>query len=170
VRRPLSILLVLAAGFASAGALAACGTKTVTDTGANGQTTVRTVANVHFPKTKFLLHTGIAFGAFHRYIYKPFKAGGFSSGAPKRKRSIAKAAATALFVYHELKQAEDAALSSDSLRHKVADPLANLIAKVKGLPALLRAGGSLAGIGGAASALNQLKSAAAGAGANIQDR
>jgi hypothetical protein len=24
---------------------------------------------------KFVLHAGLAFGAFHRYIYKPFKAG-----------------------------------------------------------------------------------------------
>lgn len=169
MRRPLALLLVLAVAFASAGALAACGTKTVTDTGANGQATVRTVANVHFPKTKFLLHAGLAFGAFHRYIYKPFRAGGFSSGAPKRARTIAKAAASALFVYHELKEAEKAALSSDVLRRKVATPLAAALAKVKDLPAALRSG-SFGAVGGVSSLFGTLKSAAGGAGANISDR
>jgi hypothetical protein len=169
MRRHLSLLLVLAVAFASAGALAACGTKTVTDTGANGQTTVKTVPNVHFAKTKFLLHTGLAFGAFHRYIYKPFKSGGFKGGAPGQKAAIAKAAATALFVYHELKQADDAAQSSDILRTKVAEPLAAALAKVKDLPALLK-GGSFGAIGGVSKLFDTLKTAAGAAGANISDK
>ncbi len=169
MRRPIALLLVLLTGLSAAGTLAACGSKTVTDTGANGQKTVRTVENVHFPKTKFLLHAGLAFGAFHRYIYKPFTASGFSSGAPKRKRTIAKAAASALFVYHELKQADDAALSSDTLRTKVHDPLSNALAKLKDLPALIK-GGSFGAIGTVSGLFDKVKSAAGGAGANIQAR
>ncbi len=169
MRRPLARLLILAVALAAVGSLAACGSKTVTDTGANGQSTVRTVENVHFPKTKFLLHAGLAFGAFHRYIYKPYRSSGFSSGAPKRKRTIAKAAASALFVYHELKQADDAALSSDTLRNKVHDPLANALAKLKDLPGLIK-GGSFGAIGTVSGLFDRLKSAAGGAGANIQGR
>ena len=74
-----------------AGSLAGCGTKTVTQTGANGAVTTRTVPNVHFAKTKFVLHMGLAFGAFHRYVYKPWKSGSFSSGAKGRVKAILKA-------------------------------------------------------------------------------
>src|SRR4051794_37286198 len=103
----LSILLAILALGLGAGLVAGCGdkTKTVTEKGANGQITTRTVANVHFAKTKFLLHSALAFGAFHRYIYKPLRAHGFSSGAPKRKRTIFKAGLAAVFIVHELKQA-----------------------------------------------------------------
>src|SRR5579871_5950614 len=57
-------------------------------------------ATCFFPKTKFVLHAGLAFGAFHRYIYKPFKAGSFTG--PDKVKTIAKAAIAAAFVYHEL--------------------------------------------------------------------
>ena len=33
-----------------------------------------------FAKTKFVLHAGLAFGAFHRYLYKPYKNHAFSKG------------------------------------------------------------------------------------------
>lgn len=168
-RRALAVLVALVLGAGCATALAACGTKTVTDTGANGQVTTSTVENVHFPKTKFLLHAGLAFGAFHRYVYKPYKAGGFSAGAPKRKRTIAKAAASGLFAYHELKQADDAAKSSDTLRRHVANPLAAVLAKLKDLPTLLKAG-SFGGLAQTNSLFDSLKSAAGGAGAGIKDR
>ena len=165
--RSVGIVILVAALLAITG----CGSKTVTDTGANGQVTTRTVPNVHFPKTKFLLHTGVAFGAFHRYIQKPLQAGTFNSGAAGRKKAFAKAAAAALFIYHELKQARDAAQSSDVLRRKVLNPLDGLLAKIQGLGSLLKSGtAGAADLAGAASGLDSLKSAAAGAGANIQDR
>src|SRR5581483_11172464 len=55
------------------------------------------------PKTKFLFHAGLAFGAFHRYIYKPFKAGTFTGSG--KVAAIAKAALAAAFIYHEVKEA-----------------------------------------------------------------
>ena len=69
-RRAIAVLLIV-----SALAIAGCGTKQVTVTGANGQTTTETVKNIHFANTKFVLHMGLAFGAFHRYIYKPLRYG-----------------------------------------------------------------------------------------------
>ncbi|MEA2467146.1 MAG: hypothetical protein QOJ57_1272, partial [Thermoleophilaceae bacterium] len=131
------LVVMLAAGVMAA---TGCGNKTVTDTGANGQTTTRTVPNVHFPKTKFLLHAGLAFGAFHRYIQKPLQAGTFRAGAPGRKKAFVKAAAAALFVYHELKKARDAAESSDILRRKVVNPIDGVLAKIQGLGSSLKAG------------------------------
>ncbi|MCM3885627.1 hypothetical protein [Frankia sp. R82] len=68
-----------------------------------------------FAKTRFTLHAGLALGAFHRYIYKPLKNGGFKSGADKRKRTFAKAAVAGVFVVHEIKVANGFALANPSL-------------------------------------------------------
>ena len=51
-----------------------------------------------FAKTKFVLHSGLAFGAFHRYIYKPYQAGTFKSGAHGRILILVKAGTAALFI------------------------------------------------------------------------
>src|SRR5215472_5345536 len=40
------------------------------------------VGTKHLAKTRFLLHAGLAIGAFRHFVYVPFKAGKFSSGAP----------------------------------------------------------------------------------------
>jgi hypothetical protein len=163
----LALLLVMASTLGAAG----CGssTKTVSETNANGQVKTQTVPNVHFAKTKFVLHVGLAFGAFHRYIYKPLKAGAFKSGAPGRVKAILKAAAAALFAVHELKVAHEDALSDPHLR-----PLANkvdaLFNKLGGLAAALK-GGSLnpADILGSAGAVDALGAASSGAGAGIKE-
>jgi hypothetical protein len=131
-------------------AFAGCGTKTVSSTGANGQVTTQTVPNVHFAKTKFLLHAGLAFGAIHRYIYKPLRNGALRSGAPGRIRVLLKGATAALFAVHELRVAHDDALSSNLLR-----PLANKISP----SALL----------GSSNAADALGSASSGLGAGIKD-
>jgi hypothetical protein len=80
-------------------AVAGCGssTMTVSRTGANGQVTTQAVPNVHFAKTKFVLHAGLAFGAIHRYIYKPLRAGALHNGAPGRVKVLLKGAAAAIF-------------------------------------------------------------------------
>src|ERR1700761_1772165 len=49
-----------------------------------------------FAKTKFTAHAALGFGAFHRYIYKPYRAGTFRSGAHGRLTTFAKAALAAL--------------------------------------------------------------------------
>src|SRR4030088_2328381 len=96
--RTISILAVIAIMTTAIG----CGssTKTVSETAANGQVSSQTVPNVHFAKTKVVLHMGLAFGAFHRYIYKPLRAGAFKSGAAGRVKALLKAGAAALFAVH----------------------------------------------------------------------
>ncbi|MGV9536926.1 hypothetical protein ACWEU6_24890 [Streptosporangium sandarakinum] len=70
-------------------------------------------------KTRFALHAGLALGAFHRYIYRPLRSGGFKAGAEKRKRTFAKAAVAGLFTIHELKVARGFALANPSLCRSV---------------------------------------------------
>ena len=77
--------------------------------------------HVHFAKTKFVLHAGLAFGAFHRYIYKPYKAGDFTP-VSSHKLTIVKAGAAGLFAYHEIKIALVDAQSSPTLS-KLVSPL-----------------------------------------------
>jgi hypothetical protein len=73
------------------------------------------VGKVSFDKTKFVLHAGLAFGAFHHFVYAPFKVGGLHGVAP-----LAKAGAAGLFTVHELKVAKADAESSPTLCHLAA--------------------------------------------------
>src|SRR5579862_1527863 len=93
-----------------------------------------------FDKTRFVLHLGAAFFAFHHFVYNPYKAGGFQTGAPHRTKALVKGGLALLFAYHEVKVAEDIAHKSDSpLLHKLVTPIdsmgaafANVGRKLKG--------------------------------------
>lgn len=153
-------------------ALAGCGndTKTVSGTNAAGQTTTRTVPDVKFAKTKFVLHTGLAIGAFRRYIYKPWKAGKLKKGADGRGVALAKAAAAGAFTVHELGSARDAALSDDKLRG-FGDQLTALTDRAKGLVPGLGSGSSasLAQIAKLSAGLGSLTALANAAGVNVKE-
>ena len=116
MRAPTATLLVLALLFATA-----CGSKSSSSSGPGGGPAVQATApakTIHFAKTKFLLHAGLAFGAFHRYVYKPFKAGAFSHPL-QHKLALLKAGAAALFVVHEVRKArEDAQASAKQRENK----------------------------------------------------
>ncbi|HEY2205301.1 MAG TPA: hypothetical protein VGH99_12595 [Pseudonocardia sp.] len=73
------------------------------------------VGSVNFDKTKFVLHAGLAFGAFHHFIYKPFRGGTLHGFGP-----LAKAGLAGLFTVHELKVAKKDAESSPTLCKLVA--------------------------------------------------
>src|ERR1700730_17398130 len=93
-----------------------------------------TTGKTKFAKTKFLIHAGLAFGVFHRWIYKPFKKGDFSHPL-RHKLAVVKALAAGLFVIHEVKLARNDAKSS-KLLSKVVLPLTAL----GGAVALIRSG------------------------------
>jgi hypothetical protein len=159
----LAVLLV----FAVVGA--GCGTKTITQTGANGAVTTKSVPNVHFAKTKFVLHLGLAFGAFHRYIYRPYVAGSFNSGAGGRTKALLKAGAAALYAVHELKTAREDALSDEHLR-PLAERVEGLLGRLTSLGGSLKGGSLNAGaIAGAAGAVSSLGVASSGVGAVVKD-
>jgi hypothetical protein len=73
------------------------------------------VGSVNFDKTKFVLHAGLAFGSFHHFIYRPYKAGNLHG-----LLTLAKAGLAGLFTVHELKLAKADAESSPTLCHLAA--------------------------------------------------
>ena len=162
--RSLAALLVAAALLATVGG---CGKSTTTTTNAAGQ--VVTSCHISFAKTKFLLHAGLAAGAFHRYIYNPYRAGAFKKGASGRKKALVKAGTSALVAYHELKVASDDARCDGPVLKKLASPLAAAVQAISSLKGVLGAG-NLAGIGGAAAALDRLVGKAGQSGVQIKDR
>ncbi len=121
---------------------AGCGSKSSSGStsqgGSSGSQTSPPAKKVRFAKTKFVLHAGLAFGAFHRYIYKPFRAGAFSRPL-SHKKALLKAAVAALFIVHEVKVARTDVQSSPLLT-KLFSPLAALERKVAGLRTSFRGG------------------------------
>ena len=79
-----------------------------------------------FAKTKFVLHTGLAFGAFHRYLYKPYQAGTFKSGANGRITAFIKGGLAALFIKREIRLASEDVKANPTLCKAIAAPLGKL--------------------------------------------
>jgi hypothetical protein len=140
------IVLVLALFLAgcgkSAGSSSAAGTETSAvssgntasataspGTSASGETAAScpTSNTTSFAKTKFVAHAGLAFGAFHRYLYKPYRAGTFTSGSTKSKvLAFTKAGAAALFIKREVRLASEDVKANPTLCKAIAAPLASL--------------------------------------------
>jgi hypothetical protein len=122
-------------------AAAGCGSSTSASSGSSAAGSGSSTASVgHLPTAKFVLHAGLAFGAFHRYIYKPFKAGSFTGGSIfKHKLALVKAGLAGLFAYHELKLAVADARASPTLS-KLLTPVDALAAKLSALGSSLKGG------------------------------
>jgi hypothetical protein len=102
-------------------------------------------------KTRFVLHMGFAYYAFHHFVYSRFhhkvvQSDGtvtyeneFAKGYPHRTANLVKAAVAILFTVHELKVAYDIANKSHSATlHALVKPLNVLVAAVTGEYAKLR--------------------------------
>jgi hypothetical protein len=120
------------------GAVAGCGSSSSSSGAAVSQSTSSTTTTIEHATAKFILHVGLAGGAFHRYIYKPFKAGSFSHPF-SHKIALIKAALASLFIYHELKLAVQDAKSSKILAPLLA-PVTALAAKLSALRGELAGG------------------------------
>ena len=117
--------------------IAGCGSSSSTSSSASANavssTSSSTTPNVgRLPTVKFALHAGLAFGAFHPWIYKPLKNGTFSGGVLKHKLALVKAGFAGLFAYHELKIAIRDAQASPKLQKLVA-PVTALGDKLKSI-------------------------------------
>jgi hypothetical protein len=170
--RRLTLLLIVCALVPAALLATGCGndTKVVTGTASNGQQTTRTVPDVKFAKTKFVLHTGLAIGAFRRWVYKPWRAGAFQQGADGRTAALVKAAAAGAFTANELRLARRAALSDDRLRG-LGDRMGTLTEKAQGLvPGLKNGNFSVANIAALAAGLGSLTALANQLGVNVKER
>ncbi|MGO9881743.1 MAG: hypothetical protein ACLPV4_01850 [Solirubrobacteraceae bacterium] len=127
-----------------------------------------TTGTTHLATAKFLLHAGLALGAFHHFIYGPIKAGDLKHPF-EHKLTLVKAGLAAVFVYHELKLAAEDAKSSKLLSPLVA-PLTAAASKLSGLKGSITSGGvNPADITSLNSSLDQIKSTAASKGQSITE-
>jgi hypothetical protein len=131
--------------------------------------TTATTGQIKLAKTKFVLHAGLAFGAFHRWIYKPAKAGTLRHPFA-HPLTAAKAALAGAFVYHELKLALADAQSDPTLSKLVA-PITALQDKIHGVADSAKSSGVSTGDAGSLdSAISSIKGEASGAGATINEQ
>jgi len=153
-------------------ALAGCGSSSTTTSSPSAGTATSaaspTTSSTTLPTAKFVLHAGLAFGAFHHWIYKPIKAGALKHPF-SHKLALIKAGLAALFVSHELRIAVADAKASKVLRPVVA-PLTAAAAKLEGLKSAIT-GGSInpSDLEGINSQLSQAGQAAKSAGASIKE-
>jgi hypothetical protein len=164
------VLLAVIVAFAFA--LAGCGSKSSSSagagSGASAGTTTSAVGTISNTKAKFVLHAGLAFGAFHHFIYLPFRAGDFSHPF-SHKLTIVKAGLAAVFVVHEVKLAY-ADANADPTLSKLTAPLNALGAKLEGLVSQVKSGHvNAADLSSAQGAVSSVSSLASGAGASITE-
>jgi hypothetical protein len=166
VRYRLTVMAVLAALVLAAAGCGSSGTSSSSPSAAAGTSATSTTK---FAKTKFVLHAGLAFGAFHRWIYKPAKAGTLRHPF-EHPLTAAKAALAGAFVYHELKLALADAQADPTLSKLVA-PITELQDKIHGLAGSVKSGGaSPTDATDLDNAVSSIKDQAAGAGQPITEQ
>jgi hypothetical protein len=135
LRTCLRVLLIgmLLVGLVTA---AGCGRKSTGSAGASAApgAVCQHVGSVNFDKTKFVAHAGLGFGAFHHFIYAPYKADSLHGVVPLGKAGLA-----ALFTVHELKLAKADAESSPTLCH-LAGPFDKASAAISGSSSQIKSG------------------------------
>ncbi|GAC1359835.1 MAG: hypothetical protein NVSMB31_20180 [Vulcanimicrobiaceae bacterium] len=122
-------------------------------------------------KTRFVAHLGVAYFAFHHWVWNPYKEGKFQGGAEHRTASIVKGGVALLFAYHEVKVAEKIAQKShDPLLQKLDGALGGLTGSFASVGAKLKSGHfdpkDIEGLNGATNAIS---STAAAGGVTIKD-
>jgi hypothetical protein len=148
--------------------LAACGSSSSAGSGGSSSgSAASTTGTVHLAKTKFVLHAGLAFGAFHRYIWKPARRGDFSHPF-SHKLTIVKAGLAGAFVYHEVKLALTDARASPTLSKLVA-PLTALENRVHALGNDIKHGDTST-LAEDNSSIGSIEKQSAGAGQPIQEQ
>lgn len=116
----------------------------------------------------FASHAGMAFGAFYRFIYDPFRAGKFNPAAPD-KAALTQAGLAAKYVTEQLGQAVTAARSNASLA-KLVPPVQVLEEGFRAALVKLQAGHfKLAEIQAANLAIGTIKGAAQAGGLQITE-
>ena len=67
------------------------------------------------PKTRLLADLALTYGAFHRYLYSPYKAGAFNKGAHGRTKAIIKGGVAAAVIVKLLSNASKNAAADPTL-------------------------------------------------------
>src|SRR5437764_5065046 len=154
-------------------AAAGCGSSSSSSSSSAAQpasgATSSTAGQIEHAKAKFVLHAGLAFGAFHRWIYKPAKVGELAHPF-QHPLTAAKAALAAAFVYHELKLAL-ADGQSDPTLSKLVAPITALQNKLHGLSGSVKSGGvSDTDVSGLDGTISSIKGQASNSGAPITEQ
>lgn len=122
--------------------ISACGSSSSSSSNAASSTTAASGSassgTTNFAKTKFVLHAGLAFGAFKHWIYNPVKAGDLKHPF-SHKLTLIKAGLASAFVYHELTLAAEDVKSSKVLS-TLFTPLTVAADKLKSLKSSLTDG------------------------------
>jgi hypothetical protein len=121
-----------------------------------------------FAKTKFVFHAGLAFGAFHHFLYKPYQAGTFNKGAKGRIAAFVKGGLAALFVKREVRLASEDVKASPALCRAIAAPLAKIGNTVQAAFDRLKSGDT-SGLTDVNSAVSSVEGAATSGGAAITE-
>jgi hypothetical protein len=161
----LALLVFLAAGCKSSATSAASSSPSAATTAVATSCPSKATG---FAKTKFIAHAGLGFGAFHRYIYKPYRAGTFRSGAHGRLTAFIKAGLAALFIKREIRLAGLAAQKSPALCKLILAPLRTVSETVQDAVTKLK-GGDTSGITSVQGAISQVKSSAVSQGTTITE-
>jgi hypothetical protein len=122
----------------------------------------------NFAKTRFLLHAGEGFGAFHRYLYKPFKAGLFAKGSKGRIKNFLKAGAAALFIKRQIRLASENVKANPTLCKLIAAPLAKVGDTISGVVTKLK-GGDVSGIEQVNTSISSIESTSGGNGVAVAE-
>jgi hypothetical protein len=151
--------------------LVGCGSRTASPPQGPSTVSCPEVQSASFDKTKFVFHAGLGFGAFHHFIYAPFRSGGFAAGTPGRIRRLAEAGLATAFTVHELRLAKQDAEANPTLCRVVAAPLENAAASLQRLRGSVSSGqvsgGDLDQVNGS---IEQARRGSSEAGAPVTDQ
>ncbi|OBC16401.1 hypothetical protein A5784_26690 [Mycobacterium sp. 852013-50091_SCH5140682] len=121
-----------------------------------------------FAKTKFVMHSGLAFGVFHRWLWKPYQAGTFKSGANGRITAFIKGGLAALFIKREIRLASNDVQADPKLCSALIKPLAKVGDTVKAAFDKLK-GGDASGVTDLNSTIGSIESTSQTDGVPIQE-
>lgn len=121
-----------------------------------------------FAKTKFVMHSGLAFGVFHRWLWKPYQAGTFKSGASGRITAFIKGGLAALFIKREIRLASNDVQADPKLCSALIKPLAKVGDTVKAAFDKLK-GGDASGVTDLNSTIGSIESTSQSDGVPIQE-
>jgi hypothetical protein len=108
-------------------------------TGSPSAASCASVGTRKIPKTRLLADLALTYGAFHRYLYRPYQAGTFRKGAHGRIKAIIKAGLATAAMVKLLSNAEKNAAADPTLC-KFVPSMGTIKASLSSLAAKIRGG------------------------------
>lgn len=137
---------------------AAAPTASASSSTGTGSSQCASAGTRHFQKTRLVADLGLAYGAFHRYLYKPYQAGSFRKGSSGRTVAIIKGTAAGAAIAKLMKNAAENAQADPTLC-KYAPSMSAISSALSGLGGQLAGGGVVGGLAQSEGLFSKLKSA-----------